>query len=198
MFRSDIYSLIPALLIALFQVKVIWKFLPETRIEDTEIEGEYKKGKLVIYLLINIAYIVLFLQFFFHIFTVTDNSTAIFFLRLLGYTLIILGFIESLLALQALGNNWTGLVDYRIKKGQTLVTHGIFGYVRHPIYSAVLLEMTGYQLLVNSWTFLGVLIPLYAFFYYHIQLEERLLFKKYNGEYKKYKSKTKSILPFWI
>lgn len=198
MFRADILYIIPAFLIALFQVKVIWKMLPTPKEEDTEVKGIYMdniKYTLLIDIFMHCMYIFLFFQFFFHVLPITNNFFISFIMRSVGYVLILSGFIESIFALYSISDNWTGLVGYRIKKNQKLITTGIYNYIRHPIYSAVLLEMTGYQFLVNSWLSLGVLFPLYMFFFYHIQLEEKLLIEKYKEKYLKYKSKTKAIIP---
>jgi protein-S-isoprenylcysteine O-methyltransferase Ste14 len=196
MFRPDIIYLIPAVIIAFIQVKYIW---PRSDLNHIEISGEYLKDsnrKLKIHELIMASYIVMIIQLCFQIDPLTQNLIVLSLFRTIGYVFIITGLIVSLISLKTIGNNWAGLAEYQIKKNQKLVVNGIYRYMRHPIYTAVLLEMTGYQLLVNSWLSPFILIPLYIFFKRHIELEEKLLIQKYSNQYMKYKTQTKSLIPF--
>lgn len=197
-FRQNFIILLPAIFLAYIQRK-IWSKQPEYNPSDTEIAGSYHLNQRYVYFnlfLIYFTYLFLFIEFLFSIFPIINNVNIIKIIYLFAYLLIIFGFISSLLAIRHLASNWTGIFLYRIKKNQKLVTTGIYKYLRHPIYSAVLLELTGYQLLVNSYLSLVFLPLIFFFFLRQIQLEEKLLIKKYGQKYLNYCRKTKSILPF--
>jgi protein-S-isoprenylcysteine O-methyltransferase Ste14 len=82
-----------------------------------------------------------------------------------------------------------------IRKGSTLVTKGLYEYIRHPMYSALLL--TCLALLVDHLTFLRFVayVLLIIVLIMKLHIEERLLEHRF-PEYKQYKKKTKRLLPF--
>jgi protein-S-isoprenylcysteine O-methyltransferase Ste14 len=190
---------IPAILIALFQSKVIWSiwlFHHPFKFEDTEIYGQYSYtynhlfplgDKLIKYL-----FIFQFLLSYYSLinFNLTNISLIIF-----AYLLIIFGFFLSLKALKSLGNNWTGMFHYRIIKKQKLITTGPYKSLRHPIYTSLLFEIIGFELLNLS--VFSILICLVVFFVinYHINNEEKLLLLKF-PEYPNYRRHTYKLIPF--
>lgn len=197
MFREDVVFLVPAVVIALFQVKIIWGGLPPCFDRDTETSGKYTEfDRLRLSYFIYGAYFLFFGQLAIPILIITKEYPFLFFLRLSGYTLILLGFLLSVLALKALGDNWTGMDYYRIKIDQRLVTSGVYAFVRHPIYLSVLLEIIGFELIANS--FLSMVLPAIGFWvlYKHIILEEELLELKFKGEYRLYKRRVKMLVPY--
>jgi len=196
--RDNILFLFPALFIFYIQKK-IWSKLPNFYPSDTEIPGDnsLRVSKIYLYLFFTYSiFIFLFVEFLFSIFPIINQFLLITISYCLAYIFIITGFVFSIIALHNLGQNWTAMFLYRIKKEQQLITVGIYKYLRHPIYSAVLLELTGYQLLVNSYLSFIFLPLIYFFFLHQIHLEEKLLIKKYGQKYQNYRQKTKSILPF--
>jgi len=108
-----------------------------------------------------------------------------------------LGFLIALISLKKLGSNWSGMTDFRIKKNQVLVKDGIYALVRHPIYLAVQLEILGYELVVNSWLVVPVMLVVFWYIGRHIGKEDLLLEKKFGDEFRKYRSRVSRILP-WI
>lgn len=199
MFRSDLFWLLPAILVALFQVKWIWRRLPEPRAVDTIVAGDYKEQDLFrLDYLMYLTYFILIIQLMVPLFAITDSAIFTFWLRIGGYILVISGFIASMLALKKLGDNWTGMFYYRIKKKQQLVTSGVYSLIRHPIYSAVLVELLGFELIANSWISLILLISGFWIFYKHSQKEEKLLKQAFGSEFVSYKKRTKLFLPWLI
>lgn len=197
MLREDLPWLLPAVLMALLQVKWIWGKLPDFEDRDTLIEGEYRDLDIFkLDYLMCLAYSVLLIQLAFPLFSITNSQNTISFFRISGYFLVGLGFVISWLALKKLGDNWTGMDRYRIKRKQTLVTVGVYSLVRHPIYLAVLLELAGFELVANSYLVFLFLIGGLKFFLNHIVKEERLLEKHFGSSFKNYKKKTKLLIPF--
>src|SRR6185437_7787826 len=67
--------------------------------------------------------------------------------QLSGIALCAIGIGIAIWARRVLGTNWSGIVT--LKEGHTLIRRGPYAYVRHPIYSGILLAAAG--------TFLAVL-----------------------------------------
>ena len=92
-----------------------------------------------------------------------------------------------------LGRRFSGLVA--IQRGHTLVTHGIYGVIRHPSYLGLLVGSLGWALAFRS--ALGVVLtalllpPLLA----RINAEERLLPSHFGDEYDAYCRRTSRLLP---
>jgi protein-S-isoprenylcysteine O-methyltransferase Ste14 len=80
------------------------------------------------------------------------------------------------------------------KKSARLIQQGIFKYVRHPIYSGILLFCFGFSLYRANLFPLLVSFLLLALFIYKAKYEEGLLQKKFS-EYDNYKKKTGMFLP---
>lgn len=195
MIRQDILLLIPALLVAMYQVLVIWPNQDKYNNKDTEISGAYDEIKqLRITYWMYLIYAVLFLQLSIPIFSISNSINIP--LIALGYIFIILGAGLSLRSLRVLKENWTGLSQYRIKKGQQLVTSGPYRIIRHPIYTSVVLELVGFELAANSWLSILIFIICGFFFYQHTKKEEHLLELKFGEKFKSYKNKTYRFLPY--
>lgn len=108
--------------------------------------------------------------------------------------LIVTAFAVNLVAVKELGRFFDRLV---IKDNHTLVTTGIYGVVRHPIYTSYILLFTGYAVMLESLVGLGLLAVVAAvWFGTRIRIEEEMLVGKFGGEYKSYQKRTKKIVPF--
>lgn len=84
-----------------------------------------------------------------------------------------------------------------VKKDHALVTTGIYGVVRHPIYLSYLVLFFGTCLLLQSlWGAVLLGIAGGISFGNHIKVEEAMLEKKFGTEFLAYKKKTKKLIPF--
>jgi protein-S-isoprenylcysteine O-methyltransferase Ste14 len=91
-----------------------------------------------------------------------------------------------------LGRNWGMPMTERAEP--ELVTSGPYRFVRHPIYSGILLGILGTALAVN----LFYLIPLAvmtAYFVFSAVVEERLMTVSFPDAYPEYKAHTKMLIP---
>lgn len=73
-----------------------------------------------------------------------------------------------------------------------LITSGLYGEVRHPIYYASTLAFLGFTVFILIWTPV-ILVPfaaLVAFMIFRIRREERLLEAKLGRRYARYKQRT--------
>jgi protein-S-isoprenylcysteine O-methyltransferase Ste14 len=92
-----------------------------------------------------------------------------------------------------LGRNWG--MPMSQKAEPELVTSGPYRFVRHPIYSGLLLALVGTALATNL---LGLVIAviLGAYFYYSASVEEKNLAATFPTEYPAYRAQTKMLIPF--
>ena len=92
-----------------------------------------------------------------------------------------------------LGRNWSPRPA--VKEHHELVTTGPYRYVRHPIY-------TGIILMAVSFAFTGSIIGIVAFFMagivfvLRIEKEEKIMLELFPNEYPAYQTKTKKLIPF--
>ena len=103
-----------------------------------------------------------------------------------------IGVIIGLLALLQLNTNLSPFPSP--KHDSTLMTSGVFKYIRHPIYTAILLVCFSYAMLnSNSWKLI-ISFCLLILFWFKSTYEEQLLRKKF-PDYKAYQSKTGRFFP---
>lgn len=111
----------------------------------------------------------------------------------IGVVLFLLGLAAAVWARTCLGTNWGTPMSQRVDP--ELITSGPYRYVRHPIYSGILLAMVGTALVVSlSWLVAVVLLG--AYFVYSAQVEERNMAAQFPSEYPAYRSRTRLLIPF--
>jgi protein-S-isoprenylcysteine O-methyltransferase Ste14 len=94
-----------------------------------------------------------------------------------------------------LGRNWGMPMTQRAEP--ELITSGPYRFVRHPIYTGLLMALLG-TALVNNLFGLIVVAVLVAYFYYAGRVEERNLASTFPGAYPEYRSRTKMLIPFLL
>ena len=92
-----------------------------------------------------------------------------------------------------LGRNW-GMPMSR-KAEPELVTGGPYAYVRHPIYTGVMLAMLG-ATVGDSVFWLLPLLLFGGYFIYSARNEEKLMREQFPQQYPAYMRRTKMLLPF--
>ena len=82
-----------------------------------------------------------------------------------------------------------------VRPGSRLVTQGPYQYIRHPMYSALLL--VSFALMVDTYSPARLIlwIILVIDLWVKLTYEERLLARQF-GEYRDYQQRTKRIIPF--
>lgn len=108
--------------------------------------------------------------------------------------LAVAGLIVAVIARRTLAENWSAAVA--LKKGHELITRGLYHYVRHPIYTGMLLMVLGTALTFGTLgAFIGFLVIVLAF-WLKLRQEEALLTEHFSEEYSSYKKRTKTLIPF--
>ncbi len=93
-----------------------------------------------------------------------------------------------------LGSQWSPKID--IREGQALVTGGVFGCIRHPIYAGLWLWAVAQPLLLQNWiagfALLVLFIPLYLI---RMPREEQMMLDHFGEDYGAYMKRTGRVLP---
>lgn len=81
-----------------------------------------------------------------------------------------------------------------VKNGE-LITTGPYKYIRHPIYSGIILAAVGYGLQAGDASKLMISLALWLLFYFKSRYEEKMLMDFYR-DYKQYRTHTYRFFPF--
>jgi protein-S-isoprenylcysteine O-methyltransferase Ste14 len=92
-----------------------------------------------------------------------------------------------------IGRNWGTPMTQ--KDEPELVTGGPYHFVRHPIYSGVLIAGVGTAVAL-SWLWLIAVALAGVYFIYSATVEERYLTERFPDAYPEYKRSTKMLVPF--
>src|SRR5262249_42528604 len=118
-------------------------------------------------------------------------------LRIAADTVTIVGLLIPLWARWMLGTNWSANVVF--KERHELIEGGPYRFVRHPIYSGVLLMLFGTTLVwgrlvaVVAFVVIAVGLSMKAF------LEERLLMRHFPEAYPQYRRRVRAaVIPFVV
>ena len=114
--------------------------------------------------------------------------------KILGFGVIALGFVFMFVSLFTLRRSYSSTLV--IRENHRLVTHGIYRFVRHPIYLGVLLVAFGVPLSVTSLGGFLIMAVLFPIFLVRIRLEEKLLLSEFGEAYNTYKANTRKLIPF--
>jgi protein-S-isoprenylcysteine O-methyltransferase Ste14 len=144
--------------------------------------------------IIRVLLIVIILQFLqatsFGLFLDTQFSYG---LQVAGVILCGGGVAFAIWARRHLGRDWSGTPS--IKEGHELVTSGPYRFVRHPIYTGMILALFG-SALVNGFMWVIVFILLTIVFLLRIPKEEGYMMQLFPDRYPEYKKQTKALIPF--
>ncbi|KAI9807788.1 MAG: hypothetical protein M1825_005093 [Sarcosagium campestre] len=119
------------------------------------------------------------------------------FLTLLGLLMVGTGQVTRSVAMAQAGTSFNHIVQTKRDQEHKLVTHGIYGYLRHPSYFGFFWWGLGTQVVLgNGFCFLGYAIVLWRFFSRRIRKEEVLLVSFFGQEYEEYRWRTLIGIPF--
>ncbi len=112
----------------------------------------------------------------------------------LGALLLAAGGVFGTWGMVALGRNLTPFP--KPIEGGELVTNGPYAWVRHPIYTGLILGTLGWALLRANLIGVGLAAALFIFFDLKSRWEERWLVEAYPG-YAQYQRRVRKLIP-WI
>ena len=102
-----------------------------------------------------------------------------------GLTLAAVGLIGISIARVNLGNSFSIAPEAR-----RLVTHGVYAYLRHPVYVFGILLIAGFALYIPFLPLLLILIFILPMQVIRVREEERVLEEAFGDEYREYKRRT--------
>ncbi|MDR0364412.1 MAG: isoprenylcysteine carboxylmethyltransferase family protein [Bacteroidales bacterium] len=95
---------------------------------------------------------------------------------------------------RTLGDNWSPVLE--IRREHTLITDGPYRYVRHPMYTDMLLWLVSFVLVTANWFYaLTISAGLILLFTVRIPDEERLMLDRFGEQYRVYMKRTKRLIP---
>ena len=115
------------------------------------------------------------------------------FLEVLAVTLTALGIAFAIWARFYIGQNWSSAVT--IKVGHQLIRTGPYAWVRHPIYSGLLLAMIGTVLALRELRGVLAFVLLWLGFWIKLRMEEEFMRKTFGEEYAEYRRSTGGLVP---
>jgi protein-S-isoprenylcysteine O-methyltransferase Ste14 len=115
-------------------------------------------------------------------------------LRWLGAGLAVLSTLLLFWINHVLSTNFSGTL--RIRQDHTLITAGPYRWVRHPMYTVILLMLIGFFLLSANW-FIGLtgLLSIVLVMVLRTPREEAMMTAKFGDEYRAYMQRTGRFLP---
>lgn len=103
------------------------------------------------------------------------------------------GLVIAIVARRTLADNWSSEVTF--KREHELITHGIYHYMRHPIYTGVLLMFIATVLLVGTVGAVIGFLLIAVGLWFKLRQEEALMERHFPREYPPYKRQVKALIP---
>jgi protein-S-isoprenylcysteine O-methyltransferase Ste14 len=114
----------------------------------------------------------------------------------LGVVAIVASLVLFRVTHKQLGRMWS--VTLETREQHKLVTSGLYGYVRHPMYSSFALFALAQLLLLPNWIAGPAgLVGFGILFFMRVPHEERVMSETFGDEYRDYMRRTARIIP-WI
>ena len=114
--------------------------------------------------------------------------------KIIADVVTLLGLLTMLWARKTLDKNWSANIV--LKEDHELITTGPYAFVRHPIYTGLILMVLGVVLYVNTLAFTIFFILFFFGAYYKAKKEEKLLISHFKERYVEYKKSVKVLIPF--
>jgi protein-S-isoprenylcysteine O-methyltransferase Ste14 len=111
-----------------------------------------------------------------------------------GLVLVMLGLAFTVWARLHLGRNWSGTVT--LKEGHELIRSGPYAYVRHPIYTGLLVALLGSAVACGELRAMIGLSVVAGAFIRKLRIEERLMREIFPGQYQRYCAEVPALIPF--
>ncbi|MCU0444518.1 MAG: protein-S-isoprenylcysteine O-methyltransferase [Microscillaceae bacterium] len=94
-----------------------------------------------------------------------------------------------------LGKNWSPVLE--IRPQHELVVSGLYKYVRHPMYTAIIVWWLGNVFLTANYVLLGVqFFTIFIMLVIRVPDEEKMMQEQFGQQYLEYSHRTKRFIPF--
>lgn len=111
----------------------------------------------------------------------------------IGVALLLLGLSLTVWARRHLATNWSAAVT--LKQEHELVTSGPYRWVRHPIYTGLLVALLGCAIARGEMRALLGLAFVFGAFVRKLRLEERWMREMFKDEYARYSAEVPALIP---
>ena len=115
-------------------------------------------------------------------------------MRITGIIILLGALIFRVYAATTLNKSYSYTLE--IREGHQLVTSGLYRYIRHPVYTGVILGAFSIPIYSSSLRGFLVTILVIPLFMYRIGNEERMLIEEYGKEYEEYQEHTWKLFPY--
>jgi len=114
-------------------------------------------------------------------------------IEVLGIVVTAAGLLFAIWARAYLGRNWSGAVT--VKVGHQLVRSGPYRWVRHPIYSGMILALIGTAINKGQLRGLVAVVLLWIGFTMKSRIEEHFMAATFGPQYQEYSRNTGALIP---
>ena len=116
-----------------------------------------------------------------------------FFIQTIGIIICASGIAFSIWARVHLGKNWG--MPMAMKENPDLIVTGPYYFIRHPIYTGILIAMFG-SIVAAGFLWLIWFTLFFVSFIYSAKKEEKQMLLQFSAEYRDYMKRTKMFIPF--
>jgi len=92
-----------------------------------------------------------------------------------------------------LGRNWSGTVT--LKQDHELITSGPYAWVRHPIYTGLLLGFVGLAIARGEWRSILAVVIIALAFWRKLRIEESWMLEQFGDAYRSYRQRVAALIP---
>ena len=118
------------------------------------------------------------------------------FSQIAGAAICVCGLLFTLWARYTLAGNWSS--DVTFKQDHQLIRSGPYRFVRHPIYTGLLVMFFGTAIFIGQLRGVVSFVLIALGFWIKLSQEERLLMRHFPESYPVYKREVKALVPFVI
>lgn len=111
----------------------------------------------------------------------------------LGNALVAAGLAFAIWARCHLAGYWSGTVT--LKEDHRLIRTGPYGWVRHPIYTGILLALAGTAVAMDEWRGVVALALMAGSFWRKLLIEESWLATAFPEDYPRYRAEVAALIP---
>jgi protein-S-isoprenylcysteine O-methyltransferase Ste14 len=112
----------------------------------------------------------------------------------IGVAIVAAGLGFAIWARNVLGRNWSGVVT--VKEDHELILNGPYRYVRHPIYTGLLLAFAGSAIARGEWRGVLAFAIAFAALWRKLRVEERWMVETFGDAYLRYRAEVRALIPF--